>query len=651
VADIYTISLEDAVTGNAYRIAKAYVEVSEAAKRMRNAVVVGDQALKQASRDTLELARNELRAAKAAQTAGNAIARLGPKMQAVKPPSLKRPTAEAFHFSYALNAVANAAISAGFALVSKFASGVVDAGKALYETADLASRAHMSFANFFGGQAAGDKVLRESIEIAKRYGFSIDDITQNMNRFGAAGFNAEQSKGLLRFGADMLAAGRSVQDVKGIFLAMTQIQGKGKLQAEELTQQLAERGINAGRVWQILSGKLLHGDETKIKEVMALQKKGLIKSGMALNAIVQAGVEGVHGNKIGKAGEAVADKTIGGLGRRMATLWETSIFDAVDNATPALVRGMQSIFAGLSGSTTTGLQQNLTTVLESVGSFMEKVGPQIPAMVDGFTKAFGQAAGFKADDWTSFASSLPQVARDMGAIAGFFAKIAGIVARFTLGADVNNRSQWAEGWANAGDAARANIREHYAGQNLLAGGGAALRMSDTFMNQDASDMIAADVGKNIADGMAEGMLKNAPTVGRAAESVGDSAIDAAKTTLGVQSPSKVFKGIGGNLAEGLALGMDQNTDLAMHSAAMMANSTIGASAGASGLDSRRTVAAGSAAGAAVASTSSRLSVRVGDVYVGAGGASGGSDAGEAVRSYFETEFVSMLERHLEGVGA
>jgi tape measure domain-containing protein len=372
VAELYTIKLEDAVTANAYRIAKAYVDVSYAAQDMAKAVRSSDVEMRRAAAANLAFARTQLTAANAAKNAANAVARIGPKMGPATGATksltgaMAAGTGQGFKFSYMMNALANQAVNLGFALVRNLGSGLLVIGEGLYKVADLATQAHMSFANFWGGQESGDKILKESIDLAKQYGFALagsDGLIAQMKRFGAAGFNQEQSKGLLRFGADMMAAGRSMQDVNGIFLAMTQIQGKGKLQAEELTQQLAERGINAGKVWKILGG-ILH---KTVPEVMALQKAGKIASGIALNAIVQAGVEGVHGARIGEAGQKVADETVGGLGRKMSTLIETEVFDAVDKSTPAIVKGMQALFKGLGAGDTGNLEANLTNALKGVG--------------------------------------------------------------------------------------------------------------------------------------------------------------------------------------------------------------------------------------------------------------------------------------------
>lgn len=641
--ELYTISLEDSVTGNAYRIAQAYVNVSVAAQDMAKAVRSTDKEMRAAAQANLSYHRTQLMAARAAQTAGNAIAKLGPKVGAVTPQvkaltaAKAAGTAQSFKFSYALNALANSATSLAFSLTGQLVGAVVSAGKGLFDVADLATRAHLSFANFFGGQEKGDQVLQESIDIAKRYGFTIKETVAQMQKFGAAGFDREQSKGMLRFGADMLAAGRSVQDVKGIFLAMTQIQGKGKLQAEELTQQLAERGINAGRVWEILAEKF----NTTKEIVMKMQKAGKIKPGAALNAIVQAGVEGVRGGKIGEAGKKVADATVGGLARKMSTEIESQIFAAVDNSTPRLVKGMQAIFSGLTGIQGGDLQSKLTGMLEGVGSFLEKVGPQLPAMAENFSKAFGSAAGFDASTFDKLAAQLPQIAKDLGTIAGSLVTAASAAAKLATFA-INPAAGVGERMGMSGMAEKMRKGES-PGQRA------------TKWLEDAGDRLfgkSQEVGDSLGEGMKLGIEASAPSVNQSVDDMANQSIEQFKSTTETHSPSRVYKKLGMQTAQGYALGVDQNADLAMHSTSMMASASVAAAAGAQGLDPRRGMAAGAAAGASVSSSSSSAKVTIGDIYIGGGsGGSGGGGGAPVDQAYFENEFIALLERHLEGVGA
>jgi phage-related protein len=63
------------------------------------------------------------------------------------------------------------------------------------------------------------------------------------------------------------------------------------------------------------------------------------------------------------------------------------------------------------------------------------------------------------------------------------------------------------------------------------------------------------VGKNILQGIANGILTGISIVADAAKKAAQAALDAAKGFLGIKSPSKVFAGLGLNIAAGMASGI------------------------------------------------------------------------------------------------
>jgi hypothetical protein len=69
-----------------------------------------------------------------------------------------------------------------------------------------------------------------------------------------------------------------------------------------------------------------------------------------------------------------------------------------------------------------------------------------------------------------------------------------------------------------------------------------------------------EVGKNLVDGLINGLKGMLGEAKAAAKNLGISILESAKRALGVQSPSKFFKEIGENLAVGLTKGIDQNAD-------------------------------------------------------------------------------------------
>lgn len=70
------------------------------------------------------------------------------------------------------------------------------------------------------------------------------------------------------------------------------------------------------------------------------------------------------------------------------------------------------------------------------------------------------------------------------------------------------------------------------------------------------------IGRNIIQGIADGIKNAASLIVDAAKSAAQSAFEAAKSALGIQSPSKLFRdGVGAQIAAGIALGITDGSDM------------------------------------------------------------------------------------------
>ncbi len=85
-----------------------------------------------------------------------------------------------------------------------------------------------------------------------------------------------------------------------------------------------------------------------------------------------------------------------------------------------------------------------------------------------------------------------------------------------------------------------------------AGGEAGAMAIDGFASAESG---AAEIGKNLALGLAQGIRNNTNPVSIAAAALGATALWATRNVTAVKSPSRKFMEIGGFLAEGLAIGM------------------------------------------------------------------------------------------------
>ncbi len=84
------------------------------------------------------------------------------------------------------------------------------------------------------------------------------------------------------------------------------------------------------------------------------------------------------------------------------------------------------------------------------------------------------------------------------------------------------------------------------------------------------------IGGQIVQGLANGIRNGVSSVVNAAASVVSSAIAAAKSKLGIRSPSRVFMGIGDQTVAGLTLGLEKNTKYAAAAAAETATAVTDA---------------------------------------------------------------------------
>jgi hypothetical protein len=133
------------------------------------------------------------------------------------------------------------------------------------------------------------------------------------------------------------------------------------------------------------------------------------------------------------------------------------------------------------------------------------------------------------------------------------------------------------------------------------------------------------------------------------------AIDAGKAEAQVHSPSRAMADeLGSPMAAGAAMGIEADESLAFSAAKELADGSVYAAERALAAPSGATLTGeGAAAGAATAASSGGREVSVtlspGAIQINLSGA--GADAVPSLQSFFESDFVALLERALEGSGA
>lgn len=599
--DIYTVRLEDEVSPAAARAATQFTRVAVTAAALAAAMRSADKEQIAFARDAHSLASAELRAAKAAVTAGEAVSRLTAKTNQQAAASKKAAT-DTKGFSYVLNGLSTAAANAGFNLAGKLGRGLLDVAGGLWETAELASRSRMSLALLYGGMAEGQAAQSKALDLSRKYGLQLELVLATLNQFKGAGFDLQQSSALLQLGADMRALGSTDAQLESVFLALRKIQSQTFLQGDELNM-LSEAGVSVDKIYTRLQEKL---GKTR-QEIIKMQGNRQLAAGDVLNAIAEATLITAGKSKFGQAGEEAANQTLGGIKNRLFSNLGADLFEATQRAEPALVKGMQSILSGALGANGTTLQDQLTAGLVKIGQGLEDLGPKLPGLVD-----------------------------NLGKVADVLGRI---VELLTRDATKNNASG-----IGLIDYDPAKIAENTGIPGFFRS------IVDSALNGRGSGPY--DAGRAVSQGLVDGITAGAPSVAAAASGVAQGAVDATKSQLEIKSPSRVMAEQGGFVAEGLAMGIEDQADIAMRASSVMAEGVVAESAGVLAPSSVAS-AAGSAAGdsysSSVASTSNRPVIHF-DVHLG-GGLSPDDDPVQQLREFFELEVASIFERHLEGAGA
>lgn len=124
-------------------------------------------------------------------------------------------------------------------------------------------------------------------QFSQRTDFTSEQIEKSQTRLMAQGFRDKELYSTLFAASDLAAImpGNKNETLERVTMAMSQIKSKGRLQGEELTQQLAEAGLNTTLVKQQLMGAYGLKSTQDVDKLMA---KGGVSADVALPAIQRA---------------------------------------------------------------------------------------------------------------------------------------------------------------------------------------------------------------------------------------------------------------------------------------------------------------------------------------------------------------------------
>lgn len=435
-------------------------------------------------------------------------------------------------------------LGAGLAISGKLLGGVYQgigyaAGEAL-DTAKQIEGARMRLTALLGSEDAAKAEIKDMVSLASKTKFDWGDLVDATSSLSASFTDKGERREVLgRLMDAVTVSGGGKEQLDQVVLAVNQVVGKGKLEAEELNQLIEPlKGVVSRKEFYLRVAQLMNvtgkDEQAVIDKMQKLQKAGSIKSDVAVRAVGQV-VAGKTGNQRSGSFAEQAGNTIEGqisnIKTGLSTLFATSDIEKWP-AFMALRELLGDVAKVFEVDSYQGKQ-----FIEGLKNGMNAVIPVIQFLRDSFNYL------------TKDQETINRVTAGIGALA---------TVAVTAGAAVV-----------------------YMGLGLVEAIGAVSQFFGA----------AYDIGKNLVIGIAEGITGAVGYVYDALTNLASGMIQTVKDKLSISSPSRVMMQLGGYTGEGFARGIEGGARRVE-----AAGRTLGDAATA-GAGSRYVSAAGPAAGA------------------------------------------------------
>lgn len=243
----------------------------------------------------------------------------------------------------------------------------------LMETAKETSRVNIALKNVSKSTEEYADHQKFIIGLSKKYGVQVNSLTSGFAKFKAAAdisnmALSDQYKIFESVSRAAVAFGLSAEDQKGVFLALSQMMSKGKIQAEELRLQMAERLPVAIQAMAKATGR-------SVEEMDKLMKQGKLYASDVLPRFAEALNEMIP--------NVDTDNLMTSLNRLsnvfvdLVKKWGIeekfkSVVDVVSRLLGVLANNAKTVFTGLQILITTGLGNAVYRVFKSIGNNYDK---------------------------------------------------------------------------------------------------------------------------------------------------------------------------------------------------------------------------------------------------------------------------------------
>lgn len=320
--------------------------------------------------------------------------------------------------------------TAGLGAAALFGGGLLAAGAVGGFGVQLAAEAEqtsVAFETILGSAEAAEAQLTELRDFAAATPFEFPELATAASRLLAVGTEADSVIPIMtRLGDATSAMGTGSEGIQRAVTALTQIQQKGKVSAEELLQ-LTEAGIPA---WDALAAQI----GVSVPEAFELVKDGAVQARDVFAALESGAGESLQRLEGGMERQA---QTLGGLFSTLKDTVGLGLTKAIEPVLPALKDAIGAV-TPLIGDVVGPLGEAFAGVLAGVdfeavfGGAVELFGRFFPALVD-VAGAVGSVVEALAPLGAVAAVVLPPLLSGLASVVDFLAPIAPVVAAVAVG--------------------------------------------------------------------------------------------------------------------------------------------------------------------------------------------------------------------------
>jgi len=496
-----------------------------------------------------------------------------------------------------LGGIGLGAATAAAGIATAFAGMGFSAASAVVEIAAFRESSIASLEAVTGSSEQAARMFRNAMTIANQTPLDTRDVIGMQGRFATAGFN-ERETGVLTAASSDLSAAFGQARADSFALVAAQLRASGRANRGDLTQ-LLNAGVNTGDTLDNLARTLgINNTDQTARRNAVLSR--LSSGGVTGDQLLQASLGAISG-RLDRGG------ALGGFALRQSQTL-TGALSNLGNAGFNLIAGMDfsrvpgmqaftrsvlAITAALDGAAPAGMaiRAAISSAANVVGQLLSRITPQTIAAGFGYiSQAFAAIGRFAAAAWPIVRAFVTGIGP--GLMDGL-APIRAIVSSLMSGgppsaATLHLIARAASGLGQVLGFVAGTIVSFIGAAGLLVS--TIMGLGATFVGL-ASSFLApirtafASIGAHIVGGITDGITSAASGAYHAVAGLGQGMLGAARSALGIHSPSRLFADVvGAQIPAGIGVGVRENAMAADGAVADLARPPRGLGRGLGGVN-------------------------------------------------------------------